>query len=377
MKLFKKTIAILAIATLSLSMVACNSQKAGTQSASEENQANIIAKVGDVPVYKSALDNEMANMDYYMQMYYGADYKSNAEVMEQYYAYRDNVVQSLIEAEVLVLKAKQMGEIKVTEDEINAQLEVTKANFTTEEEFNTALEQSGMTLEELKENIEKSLLVTKLIEDYANKAEVTDEEISEYYNTNIANYTQGAGATISHILVDSEEKAKEVLEKYKAGTSFTDLAAEYGTDGTKDSGGSLGYIPYDTTQYDADFMAGAKLLGEGEVSEPVKTQFGWHLIKADGIQKEDVVQSLDEVKDSIKEIIANSKAEEELTNNLVEWKKEYDIKIFEENYKTEETTPAEDAATSTESPNTDSEASTESPSTDAVASPEASADTSK
>ena len=157
----------------------------------------------------------------------------------------------------------------------------------------------------------------------------------------------------------------------------TDLAAEYGTDGTKDSGGSLGYIPYDTTQYDADFMAGAKILGEGEVSEPVKTQFGWHLIKADGIQKEDVVQSLDEVKDSIKEIIANSKAEEELTNNLVEWKKEYDIKIFEENYKTEETTPAEDTATSTESPNTDSEASAESPSTDAVASPEASADTSK
>lgn len=370
MKLFKKTIAILAIATLSLSMVACNSQKAGTQSASEQDEANMIAKVGDVPVYKTALDNEMASMDYYMQMYYGADYKSNAEVMEQYYAYRDNVVQSLIEAEVLVLKAKQMDEIKVTDDEINAQLEVTKANFTTEDEFNTALEQSGMTLEELKENIEKSLLVTKLIEDYASKAEVTDEEISEYYNTNIANYTQGAGATISHILVDSEEKANEVLEKYKAGTSFTDLAAEYGTDGTKDVGGSLGYIPYETTQYDADFMAGAKLLGEGEVSEPVKTQFGWHLIKADGIQSQDVVQPLEEVKDSIKVAIANSKAEEEITNNLVEWKKEYDIKIFEENYKTEETTPTEDTAASTESPSTDAEV-TESPS------PEASASTSK
>lgn len=366
MKLFKKTIAILAIATLSLGMVACNSQKSGTESTSEQNQADIIAKVGDIPVYKTALDSEMANMDYYMQMYYGADYKNNAEVMEQYYDYRDNVVQSLIEAEVLVLKARQMNELKVTEDEINEQLEVTKANFSTEDEFNAALEQSGMTLEEFKENIEKSILVTKLIESYANKAEVTDEEISEYYNTNIANYTTQAGATISHILVDSEDKAKEVLEKYKAGTSFTDLAAEYGTDSTKDVGGSLGYVPYENSQYDADFMAAAKLLGEGEVSEPVKTQFGWHLIKVDGIVSEDVVQPLEEVKDSIKTTLQNSKAEQELTDKLVEWKKEYDIQIFEENYKTEETT---EAVESTESPSPEVSASTESASPEASASP--------
>ena len=377
MKLFKKTIAILAIATLSLGMVACSSQKSGTESTAQKNDATIIAKVGDVPIYKTVLDNEMANMDYYMQMYYGTDYKSNADVMEQYYAYRDNVVQSLIEAEVLVLKAKEMDEIKVTDDEINEQLEVTKANFSTEDEFNTALEQSGMTLDEFKENIKKNLLVTKLIEVYANKAEVTDEEISEYYNTNIANYTKQAGANISHILVDSEEKANEVLEKYKSGTSFEDLAAEYGTDGTKDTGGSLGYIPYETTQYDADFMAGAKLLGEGEVSNPVKTQFGWHLIKADGIQSEDVVQPLDEVKDSIKTIIQNNKAEQELTDKLVEWKKEYDIQIFEENYKTEEATESEsteasaspEASTGTESTSPEPSTSTES------ASPEASAST--
>ena len=371
MKLFKKTIAILAIATLSLGMVACSTQKSGTESTVQENDGTIIAKVGDIPIYKTVLDNEMAYMDYYMQMYYGTDYKSNAEVMEQYYAYRDNVVQSLIEAEVLVLKAKEMDEIKVTDDEINEQLEVTKANYSTDDEFNTALEQSGMTLDEFKENIKKNLLVTKLIEIYANKAEVTDEEISEYYNTNIANYTTQAGATLSHILVDSEEKANEVLEKYKAGTSFEDLAAEYGTDGTKDNGGSLGYIPYETTQYDADFMAAAKLLGEGEVSEPVKTQFGWHLIKADGIQNEDIIQPLDEVKDSIKTILQNNKAEQELTENLTEWKKEYDIQIFEENYKTEEITESEspETTTSTESASPEATTNTDSASPEASASP--------
>lgn len=370
MKLFKKTIAILALTALSMSMVACGTQKASTESSTEKKDDVVIAKVGDVSIYKADLDAQMSQMDYFMQMYYGSDYKSNADLMEQYYAYRDNVVNSLVEAEVLVLKAKENKDVEVTEKDVEEELEVTKARFTSDDEFNTALEQSGMTLEDLKVNIAKNLYVQKLIELYASKVEVTDEEISEYYNTNIANYTTYAGANLSHILVDSEETAKEVLEKYNAGTSFEDLAAEYGTDGTASTGGSLGYIPYNTTQYDADFMAGAKLVGEGEVSEPVETQFGWHLIKADDIQAEDQVQTLDEVKEEIKTALAASKAEEELTTQLVEWKKDYTIEIFEENYTADDVDLTENSETTDE---TSTEATEETTTqTTETASPEAS-----
>lgn len=358
MKLFKKTIAILALAALSMSMVACGSSKANTESATNENRGEVIAKVNDVSIYKADLDAQMAQMDYYMQIYYGPDYKSNAEVMAQYYDYRDDVVNSLVEGEVLVLKAKENKEINVTDQEVEDELEVTKAGFASEDEFNTALEQSGMVLEDLKANIAKNIYVNKLIEYYAGKAEVTDEEINEYYNTNIASYTTKAGANLSHILVDSKEKANEVLEKYKAGTSFEDLAAEYGTDGTATQGGSLGYTPYDTNEFDADFMAGAQLVGEGEVSEPVETQFGWHLIKADGIQKEDKVQSLDEVKEDIKLEIAYSKATEELTSLLEDWKKDYEIQIFEEVIKADDVDPAaspEASSEASESPEASSE----------------------
>lgn len=369
MKLFKKTLAILALAALSMSMVACGSSKANTESVTNENRGEVIAKVNDVSIYKADLDAQMAQMDYYMQIYYGPDYKNNAEVMAQYYDYRENVVNSLVEGEVLVLKAKENKEINVTEQEVEDELEVTKSSFASEDEFNTALEQSGMVLEDLKANIAKNIYVNKLIEYYANKAEVTDEEINEYYDTNIASYTTKAGANISHILVDSKEKANEVLEKYKAGTSFEDLAAEYGTDGTATQGGSLGYIPYETNEFDADFMAGAQLVGEGEVSDPVETQFGWHLIKADGIQKEDKVQSLDEVKEDIKSEIAYSKATEELTSLLEDWKKDYEIQIFEDVIKA-------DDVDLTQSPEASSEPeATESPETapeSEAASPEAS-----
>lgn len=337
MRLFKKVIAVLAIATMSLTMTACSGNKATTQAAtSEDEHGLIIARVGGEPIYKYALDSQMAQMEYYMQMVYGQDFKNDAEAMEQYNGYRDEVVESLISAEVLALEAKKMDSLKVTEDEINEQLEATKANFSSEDEFNSALEQSSMSLDLLKSNIEKNIYVQKLVDEYkANQVTVTDEDIEKYYNDNIANYTKKPGANIYHILVDSEEKANEVLDKYNAGTSFSDLAAEYGTDGTKSTGGALGFIEYDTTQYDADFMAGAKTLAEGEVSKPVKTQFGWHIIKVDGIQKEEKVQPLEEVKEGISAALKGSKAEQMLTENIENWLKNYEVVYYKENYQTE------------------------------------------
>ncbi len=364
MKLFKKVIAVLAIATMSLTMVACGNTKTATEMASQDEKGLIVARVGEVPIYKTALDNQMAvygMSDDMMKTYYGEDFTSNEQTVNQYNDFKKNIVNSLIESEILVLKAKETKGIEVTEDKINEELETTKASFTKEEDFTNALEQSGMTLDDLKENIAKNLYVTQLLDLYKQeKVKVTDDDVQKYYDENIINYTTKPGAQIYHILVDSEEKANEVLEKYNAGTSFSDLAAEYGTDGTKDKGGSLGYIEYDTTQYDEDFMAGAKELGEGEVSKPVKTQFGWHIIKADGIQKEEKVQPLEEVKETITTTLQNQKAEELLTADIEEWKKDYEITYYEENYKTELTEPKE-----TESADASADASKDEASTDA------------
>lgn len=371
MKLFRKVIAVLAIATMSLSMVACNNSKAATEMASQDENGLIVARVGDVPIYKSALDNQMSMYgmsDDMMKAYYGEDFTSNAESVNQYNAFKESIVNSLIESEILVLKAKENKDISVTDDKINVELETTKANFTSDEDFNNALKQSGMTLDDLKENITKNLYVTQLIDQYKKeKVKITDEDVQKYYDDNIANYTTKPGAQIYHILVDSEEKANEVLDKYNNGTSFSDLAAEYGTDGTKNNGGSLGFVEYDTKQFDQDFMAGAKELSEGEVSKPVKTQFGWHLIKVDGIKKEEVVQPLEEVKASIIEKLENQKAEELLQADIVEWKKGFEITYYEENYKTQITEPKEKEETT-------AEASTDKESTDAsVATDEADA----
>lgn len=344
MKLFKKALAILMISTMCLTTVtACGNKDTTTQE--QQKQSVIVAKVGEVPIYKTDLENQIAQYgmsEYYMTLYYGEDYTSNPEIVDQYNLFKDDVLETLIESEILVLKAKEMDAIKVTSEEINKALEETKASFASEEEFNTALKESNLTLDDLKEDIEKNLYVTKLIEYYAqNETTVTESEADTYYNENPDSFKK---ATISHILVDSEEKAQEILDKYKAGTSFADLAKEYGTDGTKDNGGSLGEIPYDTTQYDADFMTAAKQLGEGEVSDPVQTQFGWHLIKVDNIQ----VTPLEEARAEVLSMLQQVEASQVLMEKLETWKTEYKIERFKDNYYTQLTEPkATDEAANT------------------------------
>ena len=101
---------------------------------------------------------------------------------------------------------------------------------------------------------------------------VTDDEVQTYYDENKdTKYTVGAGATVAHILVADEETAKSLKAKLDAGADFATLAKENSTDpGSKDNGGSLGFVPYNSTQLVAEFIDGFKNLKEGEVSATSK-----------------------------------------------------------------------------------------------------------
>ena len=85
---------------------------------------------------------------------------------------------------------------------------------------------------------------------------VTDDEVQTYYDENKdTKYTVGAGATVAHILVADEETAKRLKAKLDAGADFATLAKENSTDpGSKDKGGSLGFVAYNSTQLVAEFI---------------------------------------------------------------------------------------------------------------------------
>ncbi len=110
------------------------------------------------------------------------------------------------------------------------------------------------------------------------KASVSDADARKLYDDQVKLIKPEEEVSARHILVETEEKAKELKEKVKSGGDFVALAKENSKDpGSKDDGGNLGYFGHG--QMVPQFEEVVFKLAKGEVSDPVKTQFGWHLIK--------------------------------------------------------------------------------------------------
>ncbi len=109
------------------------------------------------------------------------------------------------------------------------------------------------------------------------ESEVTDEAIQAAYDEMVADFEAEPEVRARHILVPTLEQAQSIREEIEGGRAFEDAAAEYGTDGTRATGGDLGY--FSSGMMVAPFEEAAFALEVGELSEPVQTQFGWHLIK--------------------------------------------------------------------------------------------------
>lgn len=147
------------------------------------------------------------------------------------------------------------------------------------------------------EMAKKEILTQTAIGKIMEEVNVTDKEVEEYYNANKEMYKNPEMVSAKHILVDSIEKATEVSEKIKQGLSFEDAAKEYSSCPSNAQGGNLGR--FSRGQMVPEFEEAAFIMEIGVVSEPVKTQFGYHLIKVEE-KVQSSTKSFDEVKDSIR-----------------------------------------------------------------------------
>jgi Parvulin-like peptidyl-prolyl isomerase len=211
------------------------------------------------------------------------------------------VLDSMIENELIGQDAVAQG-AEVTEADIDERLESIKAGFPDEETFNSTLEQSGMSMDDLRKSIRDQLLYEYLFAKVAPEPEIGDEQVEAYYNDNMADYQTPAQSQLSHILVADEATANEVLAKLEAGEDFAALAEEYSTDTVSAAqGGDLGWSSTDA--YVPEFAAAADALAVGETSDPIESQFGWHIIrKVDERAAEQ--QSLEDVKEVIRSTLA-------------------------------------------------------------------------
>jgi peptidyl-prolyl cis-trans isomerase C len=141
------------------------------------------------------------------------------------------------------------------------------------------------------------------------KPTVTEEEIKATYDTESAKVAQTERVRARHILVGSEQEAKQIIEQINGGEKFEDAAKKYSLDGSKEFGGDLGY--FTAAEMVPEFSKAAFALKVGEISGPVKTDFGWHIILVED-RKMGGAQPYDQVKVAIGNVLLRKKTQEKI-----------------------------------------------------------------
>lgn len=212
----------------------------------------------------------------------------------------EQVFQDLV-MNIVLLPEISKREITVTDAEVEDILKSLKdlhESMGGEGTYKDFLAYSKLTEAQVKEKLKQDLLKDKLSQSLAAEAVISDEDARQYYENHQDLYTQAAGIQISHILVDEEDLAHELIARLQKGQDFAVLAGEYSTCPSKEKGGDLGLVNEESSLV-TEFKTVALALQPGQITEqPVKTRFGYHIIKA-GNKKEAVLMPFDEIKNEI------------------------------------------------------------------------------
>ena len=330
MRKIKNIVVAAAITTMAFSITGCKM----IEKTPEAIQKTVLAKVGDEKITMADVNSEIqANIDYLIETY-GEDYENSIDdtLKEQLKTLRTQVLEQLVDDKVLITKGTALEYIP-SEEELATAIEEERANFVEayggEDGLKEALEYYGMTEEKFNSFLENMVKTDKVKEAMIKDVTVSDEEVEQYYNDNIDKYTTKPGANAKHILFETEEEAQAAKNKIDSGeATFDEIYAEYEANAsseTKPLSQDLGYVENEQEGYDTDFLAGFKTLKEGEVSAPIKSSFGYHIVKVEGVQTEEKVTSLDEVKDTIKSTLLSEKQQETYDSTLEEWKEELNV----------------------------------------------------
>ncbi|MES5942629.1 MULTISPECIES: peptidylprolyl isomerase PrsA [unclassified Bacillus cereus group] len=216
----------------------------------------------------------------------------------------------------MVMEKVLIKNYKVDDKEVDKKFDEMKKQVG--DQFDTLLKQQGLKEETLKNGVRAELAQEKAIE-----KTITDKELKENYKPEIK---------ASHILVKDEATAKKVKEELGQGKSFEELAKQYSEDtGSKEKGGDLGF--FGAGKMVKEFEDAAYKLKKDEVSEPVKSQFGYHIIKVTDIKEPE--KSFEQSKADIKkELVAKKKQDGEFMNDLMMKEiKKADIKVDDKDLK--------------------------------------------
>jgi parvulin-like peptidyl-prolyl isomerase len=285
----------------------CGSSNSDSSSSSSGSGSNLsqgtVATVGDTNITQAQLDQILKSVE---QAYKSRKTTFPAAGSPQYKQIQDKALELLVQREEYSQKAKALG-VVVTNKQLNDRMDQIKKQYFggSDKRYRAGLKQQGFTDQQVRDDQRSALISDALIARAGLSAKVPLSEIRAYYDQHTQNYSTPQTRVVRHILVKSKSLADKLYKQVVAGANFAALAKKYSIDpGTRSLGGELTITrgltvkPFDTAAFS---------LRTGQVSKPVHSQYGWHIIKAEKPAKPRQVTPFAKVEAAIRQQLIQQK----------------------------------------------------------------------
>ena len=281
------------------------------------------AVVGDDHITRETLDRRMGQAKCSYDLQKRTFPKAGSA---EFQAVQQQILQNLVQRAELAQKAPGLG-VTVTDTQVDKQLKQIKKQYFggSEQRYKAELKRQCVTDAEVKQDVRANVLSDSIYKKVTADAKVTDADVKAYYDSHQSVYTQPETRVVRHILVKDKALADKLYGQLKGGADFAALAKKYSQDpGSKAQGGTLTISRGQTVP---EFDKVAFDLKTGEISKPVKTQFGWHIIQAQKEATKSKKTPYAQVKEAIRQQLLTQKRSDSLQKWLTGIQGEFAKKV--------------------------------------------------
>jgi foldase protein PrsA len=317
-----RLLAVSLVAPLALVAAGCGGGGGG----SGKVPSDAVAVVGGVPI---ALTEFNAMLEANKKQMEAQKQKVPAAGTPEYTALRQRILDFLVQRTEFEAKAKSSLGIEITDKQVSDRLtQIKKQYFAgSEARYKAQIAKQGLTDEQVRSDVKSQLLSEAIFKKVTESVNVSNAQVAAYYKAHLASYRQPEKRQVRHILVKTKALADQIEQKLKNGGDFAKLAKQYSTDKTSAALG--GTLPGGITrgQTVAPFDKEAFSLKTKQISPPVHTQFGWHIIQAMSPITPAKTPPLKDEQASIQQTLLQQKKNDVMTTWVNNVRKEYATKV--------------------------------------------------
>ena len=290
----------------------------GTSNDSANVPPDSVAVVGDKAITKSEFDDLVT----YAKRSYATQKRPFPKVgTPEYIQIRDQAMALLVQRAQFEVKAKDLG-VDVSDEAVNKRIDeyIKERHKGNRKAFEAELKQQGLSDAQARDIIRGNLVQEGIYKKVTSDVKIDDKAVKDYYAKNKSQYGTPDTRVVRHVLVKDRALAKRLYNELKAGGNWNTIAKKYSQDpASKNQGGKMTAT---RGQLVPEFEEVAFSLGKDQISIPIKTQYGWHVIQALSKTKKGTTTPFNQVKEAIRQQLAQNGKNKEMEKWVADMRKD-------------------------------------------------------